>query len=99
MPLYDYQCDNCGHTEEQRRDFEFRDGAEPCSACSQGWLDFVFTPTKNFLIPARFKRDANWHMPNGERSADSAPFSDTNSIRTPKRPSFREKFEENWRKH
>lgn len=96
MPLYDWECINCGGVFEAYSTMADSDCPHDCPTCL-GVAERKFTPTRNLLIPASFKRDANWHMPNGERSDDSAPFSDSNSVHTPKRTSFREKFEENWR--
>jgi putative FmdB family regulatory protein len=95
MPLYDWKCESC--------DYQFEHPAPMakaiigCPNCLDGAAARKFTPTRNFLIPESFRRTSTWHMPNGERGADSAPASANNSIHAPKRTSFKEAFDKQWR--
>jgi putative FmdB family regulatory protein len=93
MPLYDWECSHCGHPYEAVA--RMADVSSACPKCEEAGYR-KFTPTQNFLIPARFKRDRNWHLPPDGRGPDSGPASANNSIHAPKRTSFRERFEENW---
>jgi putative FmdB family regulatory protein len=95
MPLYDWQCDECGH--EYEAVGTMRSTSTACPRCPTGCGAKKFTPTKNFLIPESFRRTSTWHMPNGERSTESAPISANNSIHAPKRTSFKEAFDKQWR--
>jgi putative FmdB family regulatory protein len=95
MPLYDWKCEDCQHR------FEAVGGMneDSCECPKCGWKDAwkLFTPTRNFLIPESFRRTSTWHMPQGERSADSAPASSNNAVHAPKRKSFKETFDDQWR--
>ena len=35
MPLYDYQCLVCGHTQEEQRTYEARNNDVDCQKCGQ----------------------------------------------------------------
>jgi putative FmdB family regulatory protein len=94
MPLYDWECSHCGHRYEAVA--RMADISSACPKCEEAGYR-KFTPTRNFLIPASFRRSATWHMPEGERGSDSAPASSNNAVHTPKRKSFKEAFDEQWR--
>jgi putative FmdB family regulatory protein len=95
MPLFDWKCEDCGHEFEQV--MSMARTLCPFEKCEDGQAVKKFTPTKNFLIPASFKRSSTWHMPEGERGSDSAPASSNNAVHAPRRTSFKEQFEKQWR--
>jgi putative FmdB family regulatory protein len=102
MPLYDWKCDECMGVFEAVAPMSCTEIEGQCPNCVHGNKTIgcgakKFTPTKNFLIPESFRRTSTWHMPNGERSTESAPISANNSIHAPKRTSFKEAFDKQWR--
>lgn len=68
MPLYRYQCRECGWSFDEIRRVADRDGEAACDRC-EGMLARVFEPTGQFLIPTHFALKhvtAGWHLPRKE---------------------------------
>jgi putative FmdB family regulatory protein len=58
MPLYEYECNECGLRAEQRRSVEGRDRPYWCNGktgCQEGQWVRVFTPTANIVIGEHFR--------------------------------------------
>ena len=54
MPLYEYECESCGETRDQRRSFAERSAPLACSWCGRPMAP-LFTPNNQIHIPVHFK--------------------------------------------
>lgn len=71
MPLYDYQCENCGHVIEVRHGFNDTH-ASPCANCG-GPLKRIFNPA-----PILFK-GSGFYVTDSRKSGDSSSESKSES--------------------
>ncbi len=94
MPIYDYRCRHCGLLEEARSPMDCREVA--CRYCG-GASCRLFSPNPNILIPTAFK-SVTQGFNSGSRGEDSAPYSSNNSVHAPKRDTFTEAFDANYKK-
>lgn len=57
MPMYEYECQACGHRQEDMRKYEDRKSCEtPCEACGWKYTNYVVSATKAQTF--RFKNDS-----------------------------------------
>lgn len=63
MPVYVYQCWQCGKQFEQRETVRGRDIPRACNFCPDGAAGRVFTPSANIQIPAHFRYTRGWSEP------------------------------------
>lgn len=94
MPTYNFYCNKCGALLEGRMAF-----AEAQRGLGHGGCNYqaarVFSPNRNILIPAAFGMDPGWQGPRGD---NSAPYSNNNSVHAPKRETFTQAFNANYKK-
>ena len=66
MPRYDFICDYCQATGERFRSVAQRDEVEFCPSCEPGLMYRVFVPTANVVVPAHFRIEADWCLPDAD---------------------------------
>jgi putative FmdB family regulatory protein len=55
MPLYEFQCSDCGRVMAHRRRFEHMDAPGPlCSCGTSEPTKRIFSPTRNLFVPIAF---------------------------------------------
>lgn len=92
MPLYDFECRECGEAFEER--VGMSEVEVPCPKCTGG-ASRQFSPNRNILIPGYFRADWGWHLPPGGSEASSP---DLNSrVHAAPKTSFKQQFDKNWK--
>jgi len=69
LPIYLFTCDSCKCVGERFRPVEQRDEVEFCPHCEPGLMKRVFVPTANVVVPAHFRIEANWCLPDADDTA------------------------------
>jgi len=85
MPLYDYQCENCGHVVEVMHGV-YDSGPQRCERCGGGMRKLLSTPSIVFKGSGWAKKDAQTSRQSGAaKSADKDSDTGSSSPDAPKK--------------
>src|SRR5882724_7141605 len=92
MPIYTYQCESCGLTQDIRVSVKARDRVWSCG-CG-GEARRVFTPTANIFVHDHFRVLQSDLLPEkGNKAWEHLQTGSGSQVHTPKTESFREHFD------
>lgn len=93
MPDYDYRCRRCEAITTRSRRVDERDIAGWCERCCTLSAYRVFTPTANVIVPAHFRIEADWMLPDKDDTAGWEARQGGSTAHAPRQTSFKDEFD------
>lgn len=88
MPLYDWECSNCGTAFAASSTIADRDDPYDCPLCF-GVAERKFSPSTNIVIPGHFRLSADWALPDAGDTAGWEARGNRSQQTAPKREDFK----------